>query len=74
MASSAAKVHESHTNGLRTFTVNGAVHHLMAPLAGQADGQRPAFAQLYILDEAQQLDARMQQWTSLDRDTMEVCV
>ena len=51
-------------SGLEVLRINAMVGHRMGTLFPPA-GQRPVCAQLYVLDSATQLDARMQlQWAA----------
>ena len=56
MASSTAKVQHYFGGGPGAFRINGTVHHRMVPLIPPS-GIAPQFAQLYVLDHADQLRA-----------------
>jgi hypothetical protein len=62
--------------GVSMVAIRGAVHHLLGPLL-PAEGGQPQFAELYIIDNADnQLQARLQamarggQRSALDRETL----
>ena len=69
LASSAAKVDEQFAGGVHQFRINGTLHHRMGPLLPPHgdSGERPAFAQLYILDPEAQLQGRMSTMRGLDQ-------
>jgi hypothetical protein len=59
MASSGMRL-ENPRGGISMIAIKGAVHHLLGPLL-PTEGDRPQFAQLYIIDNAEsQLQARLQ--------------
>ena len=57
MASSTAKVQHNFGGGPGAFRINGTVHHRMGALIPPS-GIAPQFAQVYVLDHADQLRAR----------------
>jgi hypothetical protein len=48
-------------NGISMLAVQGALHHFIGPLLPFGDGGPSKFAQLYIIDSDQQLEARLAQ-------------
>ena len=66
-------VHEDHSvnsgNGPPVFRISGELHHRSGALA-PAQGQLPRYAQLYVYDPQEALDARMSQNDGLDKNTM----
>jgi len=57
LASSAARADTAIATGVHQFRISGNVHHLMG-LLHPGPGERPQFAQLYILDGQAELDGR----------------
>ena len=57
MASSTAKVQHNFGGGPRAFRINGNIHHRMGVLIPPF-GIAPQFAQVYVLDHAEQLRLR----------------
>lgn len=65
MASSAVKLDNRFTSGIHQFRISGGIHHLMGSLLPEP-GETPAFGQLFIIDEEEQLRLRSNLFAGLD--------
>ncbi len=71
MTSSGIKIDDRHSYGVSQLRIQGGIYHRMGPLIPD-EGVRPAFLQMYILDDSAQLNARGEVMQGLDRTTLSV--
>jgi hypothetical protein len=71
LASCYANVDRTLTGGIQQFRISGGMYHQLGPLQ-PTPGRQPQFAQLYILDQEEQLQRRGQLMDQLDHGLLQV--
>ena len=54
------------TNGPYCYRINGQVYHVLSQMQPES-GRKPNFSQIYIYDQENELDNRLQTFKNLDR-------
>ena len=63
------KEYKFKTNGPYCFRISGQVYHALSQMKPE-DGRKPKFSQIYIYDQENELDNRLQSFDNLDREVL----